>query len=102
MFKEEEAIVWLDDPAKYPYLREVRTHAFFRKRRINAPNLGHLIGYSTVKKAVPSNCGMFDRRAWFFRDTDPYPIGRGYPCEAVKPSSVQLGQASESGRADEI
>jgi hypothetical protein len=103
ILQNEEAIVWRDDPDKYPYLREMRIHALFRKK---TPKYGQpidrIIAFSTLKDSAKRRGGLFDRRAWFFRKDDPYPNRWNYPSDGVLPASIKAGVPSQPGRTDLI
>src|SRR5690242_3374656 len=95
VISQEERIVWLDKPDKYPYLRETVIHCSFKKRLPAKHYIGFgLVAYAELKDdAVGEYPGWFNRRFWFFKSHDPY-TGRGAPIEGVCPFSIKVGQVS--------
>lgn len=93
----EDEIVWLDDPLKYPYLREITVWTSTRARRPGRLHLpGKVVGYATLErsfKPLPWAHNRFERRVWWFMKTDPY--GRGAPIEGVDPSTVRPKEISK-------
>ncbi|MGZ3713838.1 MAG: DUF6009 family protein [Ktedonobacterales bacterium] len=95
---DEEAVVWLEDSAKYPYLRE--TPSLLRGRR-TSPGRGtygiHIVAYATLKplaRGAANGSKFFHRRIWYYKDTsDFYPGG---PIEAVVPTTIMAGEYADA------
>jgi hypothetical protein len=98
-----QEIVWLDDPLKYPYLREYnyRTTAprkfpvktWFRRSRYR------VIGYEVAEHVKGTGRVAYNRRFWYLkphdRDLDPLGVYRYLsPAEAMVPSSIGLDRKS--------
>jgi hypothetical protein len=84
-------LVWLENPLKFPYLREAE---YYPKRVVDGPKETagtKLVGYETPSKRMGTEGQYFVGRMWLFRDTDPYFPA---PSEAVIPASIQLGKNS--------
>jgi len=89
----ESGIVWLDDPAKYPYVRETTIYAPFRSRMPSRKRMqGRPVAIAGLnKEARAVYPGMFLRRYWYVAPHDPY---YGGPIEAVDPYTVCAGVKS--------
>lgn len=95
----EDAIVWLEPPENFPYVREtVVMDAGTRRRPISWKNMpGRLVGYSVLRPDAESwTPGYFTRRAFWVkeydRSEDPTGVYRtGCPAEGVDPLSVAPG-----------
>lgn len=91
----EESIIWLDDPAKYPYLRESCTYTS-QPRKFRLKGRDGLVGYAVHK---PNGSRNYCRRIWLWREGYD---GKGvyaednFPAEAVLPESIQVGKPSPS------
>ncbi len=97
--EHETNILWLDDPAKYPYLREYTLFCTakrgFAKRWANGDNVVAIAELSKEPRTIQRR---LYRRAWHFDpDKDPYP-GKDKPSEAVFPDSISPGKMSRHGR----
>lgn len=95
---DEIDIVWLDDPLKYTYLRE--TYVITKRPKKFNENCvnGKLIGYA-VHRPKGRRSVSYDRRCWYVTewDRDLCPNGNYAncaPCEAVLPSSIEVGKPS--------
>lgn len=89
----ESAVIWVEDPASFPYVREVYGPTHSRRSGIRVGS-GRVVAYATLKPTVPSEegfPGVFYRRHWYVTSWDPYPGGPG---EAVVPQSIQPGRPS--------
>jgi len=105
----EEAIVWLRDPADYPYLRETTYTVKGRRSKVTDTYLT-IVGYATLRPNARDSMGQparpgafFTRRVWYVSShNDPYEAKGtvGWPIEAVWPSSVKVGLLS-AGPTDE-
>lgn len=100
----EEAIVWLEDPTSYRYVREWIIRTTYRQRRPFRKDCpGRMLGYATLKKSCPpAGRARFQRRCWFLYSHDPYPGEYGHPAEAVDPLSIRVGQPSDDPREPAI
>lgn len=95
----EDSIVWLEDPAGFPYVRETYLGASFRSRKPKFGLDGRMVGYATLRADVRGSVpGFFDRRVFWVkrydRSEDPdgtYAVGA--PAEAVDPLTVAPGVA---------
>jgi hypothetical protein len=87
----EDEIIFVEDPAGLPYVREILGSAGTRRGR--PPFRDHrLIAYAALKPNSPCCVSRrFERRMWYVSDWDPYPGG---PCEAVEPTSLKAGTPS--------
>lgn len=100
----EEEIVWLEDVAHLPYVREFIDHfTHFRCRRPAWHGAGRMVGYSTLRAdATSSYSGFFKRRIFWLNTHDypnPGPYSRdGCPCEAVDPQTVKPGEGKCTDR----
>ncbi len=98
----ETRIVWLEDPAKYEWLRETVDLSWRSKGR---PKMGErkLIGYAEIERGDGNQLEGWVRRAWYLSDWDhgmpnvheAYADLKGCPCEAVVPASIKLNEKSE-------
>lgn len=99
----ESRIVWVRNPAAFPWVRVttdlVPTRAGWRRK----PNQrgDQLIGYAEASSDVPSSNRRFKRRYFYLRDTD-YPFGDHYlpktpgrPSEAVDPLTLSANREGE-------
>jgi hypothetical protein len=98
---EETKIVWLKDPAQYPYVREKFERMPFRSRFAMRAwrqcTWLKLLGYSEISLGAKQIHDGFYRRIWYLRlPGDPY--AQFSPAEGVKPSSIKPRQPSEYGR----
>ena len=95
----EESIVWLEDPSRYPYVRELDHIASFRSRKPRFDLTGRMIGYATLRQDAKGYApGCFYRRVFWVkpydRSEDPNGVyAHGSPIEAVDPSTVAAGVA---------
>jgi len=94
----EIKISWLDDPNKYPYLRESFDLFPFRSRFPLKPwrksRISKLVGYSEISVLAEPQHDRFYRRYWWVKiDHDPYP--ENWPGEAVSPASIRAARPSE-------
>jgi len=97
---DEAAIVWLEPPDRFPYVRESIDLCAFRERRPRRRDVGRLIGYATLKPEARSQAGYFHRRVFWVKDYDrseqPDGVYRtGAPAEAVSPGTVGPGRAAK-------
>lgn len=100
---QEEEIVWLDDPAKYEYLRE--RFESLESPRTRPPSMApcRIVAYAKLRRGAVKLHGRqwFDRRVWYINPrNDPYAEHKpetapGWPIEAVWPGSIKAGQLSE-------
>lgn len=86
-------IIWLHDPAAFPYLRE---GPFDRPNRNGRPRISGDPDVSIVGYETPQPLRMFGEtrylgRYWWVRSHDPY---WPPPCESVLPSSIAPGKPS--------
>lgn len=108
----ERSIVWLEDPTKYPYLRESEEVSSNRRGFSGRPSAfvmrpgssrTRVVGYATqaehVKRTrIVGDSDMFTRRFWYIKSpNDPFDYP-GCPCEGRKVSSIKVAQESEWGR----
>ncbi len=94
MISHEADIVWLEDPLAHPYLREVTVEAETRRGPVDWSN-AKVIGYSVLHDTAEDDFGFYRRRVWHVHFGDPYE-GSGHPCEAVDPTSIQVGRNSRA------
>jgi hypothetical protein len=93
----EEAIVWVDaHPENHRYIREDVLLVPSRQRRPSEHSApGRMVAYAVLRPdARASSPGRFHRRVWWLASHDPYPGGRGAPCEGVDPLTVRAGAYS--------
>jgi hypothetical protein len=99
---QEVKITWLDDPRKFPYLREkFELHALrarFPMTRWKKSRTHKLMGYSEISVLAKAIHGRFYRRLWWVKLIPPDRYSEGCPGEAVIPSSVSVGKSSKRGR----
>ena len=99
----ETRILWLADPALWPYLREEEWTTYSRAR---APRRGEsprmLVGYSVLAPGAPparvkGRWREWERRIWWVDTHDPYAAcgEAGYPYQAVWTPSIAPGQPSQ-------
>jgi hypothetical protein len=90
----ETDIVFLDDPKKYPYLREITVICGTKRGCPPKPSgQSRIVAYAVLGPDTPSDAPRcFLRRIWTFRDTDPY--GPPYPAEAKDPLRLAAKQQS--------
>ncbi|MEM1168322.1 MAG: DUF6009 family protein [Cyanobacteria bacterium P01_H01_bin.35] len=102
-FDYEKEIIWLEDPSKYPWVRQCSVD-FLQKQGISNSRMsdisgaGHkIIGYANLEDDAPQNFidettgnKHYWRRYFYLRDKDyeNYQGGTSYPLEAVDPLSV--------------
>jgi len=101
-FEYEKEIIWLDDPSKYPWVRQ-SSGDFPKKQGISnssmlkiSRNKGKIIGYANLEDEAPpsfiENTGRkyYWRRVFYLNDEDykNYQDRTSYPMEAVDPSRV--------------
>jgi hypothetical protein len=94
--KYEEAIVWVEDPARFDYVREIVRTEPFRQRPVRWEGKpGRLIGYGVLRADAPNTGGArsFERRVLYVKDydRDSEPEGAyrtGAPVETVDPWTV--------------
>ena len=62
-------IVWVrGGPGDYPYLRETRTTAGTRARRLPNLDKSSIVAYATLREDAPGvSPGRFERRIWSFQ-----------------------------------
>ncbi len=96
---------WIESPYRFPYLRE--TFVLTGRPRAK-PNIGGglLVGYGIVDNSARVG-GAFRRRILYLENRD-YPLNEGsifdpshpafpgWPCEAVDPLSVSMGERSRN------
>ncbi|MEA4811184.1 MAG: DUF6009 family protein [Anaerolineaceae bacterium] len=93
----EEAIIWLEDPMKYPYLRVTEFHSLFRKNPPpkNSYYFDRIVGYVTFHTKPEEDCRRYTARRIFGlykRDLDWFNSGNpGSPCEAIRPETIKVG-----------
>ena len=71
--KYEEAIVWVEDPARFDYVREIVRTEPFRQRPVRWEGKpGRLIGYGVLRADAPNTGGArsFERRVLYVKDYD--------------------------------
>jgi len=105
----EREIVWLEDPLRYPYLREgsygTLKPSQFPSRNWNRGHENELkiVGYA-VHRPAGKRFHFYKRRFWFLKRYDrgswgaPHPnyaSGKVFPAEAVIPSSILVGRESK-------
>ncbi len=92
-------VIWLQDTAGLPYVREVVWSAPTRRRppARNVRRSGRMIGYTIVAADAPRDYGGYFRRRYFYvaahdasEDPDSPYLAGGMPCEGVAPSAVSL------------
>jgi hypothetical protein len=105
--EDELAIVWLVDPSKFAYVRELHFDAFHSRAgnpsKLLKDCLEHfavLVGYSVLKPSARSDCGTWTRRFWWLKDYDRHfdPGGRyadWFPTEAVDPLTIRAGHPGQ-------
>ena len=104
---DEKDIVWVDDPSKYPYLREREDFVRGRKNlespvsEFKGSRQYKVVAYATLKKDAkpyPYNRNEFRRRFWYFKiPNDPFDYP-GCPCEGRMVSSIKVGEPTVYGR----
>lgn len=104
---DEEAIVWLEDIAKFDYVRESLWLIYGRSRaprRDYLKGVGRVVGYATLIKGArsPNRCDFERRVFWvkpYDRDSQPHGIYAaskpGVPAEGVDPRTVRPGVPGE-------
>jgi len=99
----ETQILWLDDAAKFPYLREkvataTARHGWRKAWRDGHDNY-HVVAVAEMTSDLHSVHRRFGRRYWYFDlKKDPYPDD-DFPSEAKVPSTILAGKMARSGRA---
>ena len=96
----EKKIVWLRDPAGFPYLRQdfkgfTRKDSDLRKEKLKS---GELIGFAVLNENAKGFSGRYHRRYFWFKTDGKAPFEGGYPGEAVKVTSIKAGVPAEEGR----
>ena len=94
----EDRLVWLEDPARFPYVRQSFA---MTPRRKGMPAKAYrrgdrLVGYAELKPfARPESPGGYYRRIFWLKTHDRNSGHACYrhsaPCEAVDPATVQAG-----------
>ena len=98
----ESSIVWLEDIATLPYVREMTVpQCKSRRGPLRQGSGGRIVGYSTLQADAPADrsSGMFTRRVFYLKDSDSHAsriAGHRLPANAVDPRSVLPGAASQS------
>ena len=93
----EERIVWLAEPARYPYLRETMV----QQRAGRRPTLPGrtVVAYAVLRRqSRDQGGGARPQRVWYVTPgVDPYAEHGhvGWPIEAVWPQSIRAGALSE-------
>jgi hypothetical protein len=98
--KYESHIVWLENIANIPYVREYLLHnCRGRKGRIKYQDF-KVVGWTELHQTAPNNGnpGCFSRRIFWLKSYDRFlqPDGlysTGCPVEAVDPLTVSVGEA---------
>jgi hypothetical protein len=97
----EESIVWEQDPATLPYVRETLAYAGTRQRPVRWRGPGRRVGYAVPRADARSgHPGTFTRRVFWVKPYDrseaPDGIYRtGCPSEGVDPLTVAPGVPGE-------
>ena len=76
----ETDIVWLEDPALYPYVRVCWIPATRRRQR---PPQSHLDGLQLIGYTAVAECRRHHRRVFVL---EPHDLGGESPCEARAPA----------------
>ena len=110
MIQDEQSIVWLEDPSKFFYVREVVCAQHYRKRKPGKSLYGgRLIGYTTLKDDAKGNGQryyQFERRCFVLFEHDASEAKdsvyneRNFPTEGVPPSEIAVGVDTRSTRFD--
>ncbi|MFX0573116.1 DUF6009 family protein [Nocardia nepalensis] len=93
----EDAVVWLDDPNRYAYVREGWYSRATKPVRRPAWYVGRLVGYSTQGSWRTTEWRGFNQRVFYVKpyDRSEDPNSPHYktthPTEAVHPASVAPG-----------
>jgi hypothetical protein len=97
--ESEIGIHWLEDGAKYPYLRESGALCSAKRGWRKAwATYRHVVAVAELDDSVRTVQRRVYRRMWYFDDKlDPYP-GKDHPSEAVNPDLIRAGQESPHGR----
>jgi len=93
--EQEQALVWHDDPLRYPYLRQTAKLTPSRTRPIGRGDSwsrgGRVVGYATLVPRAPSQNNYWARRVFWCkqadRDGSRIPPAR----EAVHPGAIEPG-----------
>jgi hypothetical protein len=94
----ETNIIWLEDKAQFPYVREFHPSCSAKKGWAKKWGCGRrVVAYAELSNEVRTIQRRVTRRAWYFADHDPYP-GNDKPSEGVIPSSITAGKESKHGR----
>lgn len=112
-FEHEKEIIWLDDPSKYPWVRQCSVE-FPQKQGISNSRISKMskggdkiIGYANLEDdAPPSFIDEPTGRKYYYRryfylkhkDYENYQGGTSYPLEAVDPSRVTPKEKGDSPR----
>ncbi|MFZ5807200.1 MAG: DUF6009 family protein [Verrucomicrobiota bacterium] len=96
----EEKIIWLEKPAKYPYVREMEGLYLEKEKFDYGFGVLKLIGYGVVNKPVVDfpEQKLYRRRSWWIHPDDLFADPQYLPEEAVIPSKIQVGKPSPLGR----
>lgn len=95
----ETLVVWLEDKALFPYVREFHPDCTAKKGWAKKWGGRHrVVAYAELSDEVRTVQRRVTRRAWYFDENDPYP-GKDKPSEGVIPSSITAGKESAYGRA---
>ena len=113
---DEDAIVWVEDPERFDYVREWRIPTAQRRNPITAKRLGldgRVVGYTTLRRDAPNagQNGLFYRRIFWVKPYDrsenPDDVYKtGTPAEGVDPRTLapgvegQLTDRAWNGRRD--
>lgn len=96
----ESSIEWIQDPARYPFVRVLTVLTKTRYQRPHLYNGGKVIGFSVVGDLAPANNGKYLRRAFFLYPGDIRALelfatvdsNIALPVDAVRPLTIQPGR----------
>lgn len=92
----EDGIVWLEDPAQFPFVRCRIVNSLSRYRKMSTRTAGKVIGYSTVGQQPKATGQRYQRRIFYLtpEDLEPLCIYRQtshLPLEGIRPLSIRAG-----------
>ena len=94
----ETNIIWLEDKAQFPYVREFHPSCSAKTGWAKKWGCGRrVVAYAELSRDVRTVQRLVTRRAWYFDENDPYPRN-DKPCEGVVPASITAGKESQYGR----
>ncbi|WP_256105970.1 DUF6009 family protein [Streptomyces sp. ODS05-4] len=98
----EAAVVWLEDPEQFDYVRQALDKTGRRTGRPRYARDGRMVGYTELTRDAEPNLdsGLYQRRTFFLlphdRPNDPEGLYKaGAPGEAVDPRTIEPTRVGE-------